>query len=751
MRLIATMLITMASAGTVWASGGVTLSETTFEVQTKASFTWVYEVGPAGLEPGDLLRVHDPVFHGIRWSKWGELTPWWDQCTAQTNEQDASLGLVSVHARRDGARLEEVLLHVSRTNCDEDRRICMANIHQQAETEVVLLEGRLEPGDEVVLGIGDKESCVAACGDADACGVCSNCGFEMPDRAFPAILWPAQLCLAGLDCEELAVPTLEVTSLPQADTTMATVPSQVVAGEPFRLKVAILDVFGNAVNGVEYPITVHAPEETLAGTLSADDGGWMDFSVTIDTPGVHRITVDVGPMRVQTNPVAVLTSAPDHQVLWGDIHVHHGYTYVDPDGRVRDSNHDYGRDVVGLDVVSESQKAIGVELGEEALWRSLQNSCRSYTEPGRYIVMLGFEWMGSFAGEAIGRASFGHHNVYYDSCEAPIGTHDVEMIDSLSGNKGLWSWLEHVMDTHDVRGVSVPHAMRRTGHDFEVENASIQTLAEIYSEWGDNTDFGDAEDDAPGSVQDMMNSGLRLGWIGGSDNHDGWMGNPYSNKYVDSGLGAFVVTEHSREGVFDAMVRRHTYATTGHRPILSFVAEDGEHSVVQGTELLAREPMFRWSYNGTGDVDKVVLWRLAVVDGSLQTEAEAWPGDGPDLQGTHQAAWAGANTVAYWLEVQQWDGELAWSSPIWITRDCGRITAGAQDPFGRCADTSPDTAAPPDRPAPPASAGGGGDSPKTRCACAASGAPPIWWVPLALMAFVSRRKSASRRPTTVQR
>lgn len=728
----------------VRAGAGVALSQAVFEVQEKASFNWRYSVGEDGLGTGDVIRLHDPVFHGIRWSKWGELTPWWDQCTPQSAGQEASFGLVSVSVRREGVRLDdsEILLYLSRSNCDAERKICRVAIHEPVFTEIEVVRGNVLPGDELVLGLGDQGACLAECAGTD-CSVCTDCGFELPDRAFAGVHWPAELCRVGADCVELAVPLIDVLAREDPDTTLATVPSQAVVGVPFRLKVALLDIYGNPVTDATHTVVVHAPGGELRAELTEDDGGWVDFSVVIDTPGVHRITVDAGPMRVQTNPIEILTVAPQRQVLWGDIHVHHGYTYLDLDGRVRDANHDYGRDVVGLDVVSETQKALGVEIGEEALWSALQAGCRSYTEPGKYIVMLGFEWMGSAAGEEFGRESFGHHNVYYDDCDGPLGTHDTERIASLWGEKGLWSWLETATENHGVRAMSVPHSMRRTGHDFERASPVFQTVAEIYSEAGDNTAWGLSDDDAPGSVQDLLNSGLRLGWIGGSDNHDGWMGNPYSRSYVESGLGAFVVDEHSRKGVFDAMLARHTYATTGHRPIVRFSVSDGDFLGVQGTELLAKQPRLSWRYYGTEDVQTMELWRLAIVEGGLAEQVLLTVGDGLDLSGEAVPAWDGVQDTAFWIEVRQWDGKVAWSSPIWLTADCARTALGAVDPLGRCADGLRDTGEQPSEAAKADDVG----APKTRCGCGVGGAGSggMAWLGLLFACFIRRSEPDPRR------
>lgn len=461
--------------------------------------------------------------------------------------------------------------------------------------------------------------------------------------------------------------------------------------------------------------------------------GWHDFEVVLEATGIHRIEVNAGPMQTWTNPIEIVDQVPDDQIFWGDIHVHHGYTFIDEDGASHDLNHDYGRDVVGLDIVSQTQNAEGVELGEDALWADLQASCRGYSEPGEYLVLLGFEWMGELVSETDGIQNDGHHNVYYNACEAPIGTHDVDTIDGLDGDLGLWSWLAQIEASTGVRGITVPHATRWTGKNFTGRNPGTQTLVEVYSEWGDNTLWSDDQLDPnePGTTQDLMNSGLRLGWIGGSDNHDGWMGNPTSQRTEGSGLGAFIAPSLSRAAIFNAMALRRTYATTGHRPILRFRAEDGAFKTGQGSEYIAREPVLRWRYSGTGDVERTRLFRMELQAGAPQELVVEQEGGGMDISGELALDSISSGTVAYWLEVRQRDGETAWSSPIWLTRECERLNFGALDPLGIC-----DGRPLPETPE---------EEKRTRCSCAQAPAQGALWLLIAAVALIRRSERSSLR------
>ncbi len=686
--------------GALAAGAPPTLTESRATVQEKGRLEWVYTVGTDGLGAGDEIRLHDPHFHGMRWSKWGDASPFREKCTPQSTLQRASWGYVTATAWRDGAQLDDVGLGVERSNCTwreaDEEWSCTADIHRETYTAVWLEgDGALQDQDQVVITYGDVAACEADCLEAgeEDCSYCANCGFEFADRAFREIPLLSEECLeGGSTCTDLDSVSLEVTAEPVVQTVFVEVPSLVLAGEDFTLKVSLLDRWGNAVASAGNTLTVSLDGASGEGggetwTLSPTDEGWHDFTVSLDDPGVARLEVSAGEgLEGTSNPIQVLDEAPEHYLYWGDIHVHHGQSVVDEDGFLTDVNHAYARDVVGLDIVAESMKATGIEIDSGPLWEELQQGCAEQTVEGDYLVLLAFEWIGHIAADTYGTETEGHHNVYYDVCEAPLGTHSLDIIDSVSGDKGLWPWIREQQEEEGIDAVSVPHATRFTGHHFTADEPELQRLAEVYSEWGDSASL---TDESEGSASEMLQAGIRVGWIGASDNHDGWMGNPFSEKDAASGLGAWWAPALTRADVFAAMKARRTFATTGHRPILRFFMEDTNGTqaaeVLPGSEVIARAPRFRWRVNGTAPVSDIILYSSAQEPGAEVVEEVLLTPDSLDPDaGLFTPEWDGETPTAYWLEVRQEDRERAWSSPIYISSDCARVDEGALDPLGLC-------------------------------------------------------------------
>ena len=121
-----------------------------------------------------------------------------------------------------------------------------------------------------------------------------------------------------------------------------------------------------------------------------------------------------------------------------------------------------------------------------------------------------------------------------------------------------------------------------------------------------------------------------------------------------------------REAIYNAIRQRRCYATLGGRPILRFSINDAfmgeslrlaradtvKHIVcdVAGTADLARvevikngEPFFQFVTTDTGVHNRTPDYRVE------------FPDTTPSQAGDY-----------YYLRVQQSDGALAWSSPIWI-------------------------------------------------------------------------------------
>ncbi|MBT3378449.1 MAG: hypothetical protein HN742_01825 [Lentisphaerae bacterium] len=171
------------------------------------------------------------------------------------------------------------------------------------------------------------------------------------------------------------------------------------------------------------------------------------------------------------------------------------------------------------------------------------------------------------------------------------------------------------------------------------------------------------------SIQSALAKGLRLGFVGGTDNHRARPGSKRSNQsgldaneFVNGGLTCVLAKELTREAVFQAIWDRRCYATTSVRTLLDMRVNDA----VMGSEIRADGPRtVRVRAVGTADIARVVVVRNGV---DIYTKQ----GDGRVLEFEWQDATPLGDVAApdgsayYYVRLVLSDGNLAWASPVWV-------------------------------------------------------------------------------------
>ena len=150
-----------------------------------------------------------------------------------------------------------------------------------------------------------------------------------------------------------------------------------------------------------------------------------------------------------------------------------------------------------------------------------------------------------------------------------------------------------------------------------------------------------------GVYQNALQMGLRLGVFASSD---------HISTHVS--YGGVYVKEISREGIIEGLKERRTVAATD-KIYLEFVCNNEVLGSIFETD---GNPEFRISVNGTSPLRRVTIVRneedYRVWDAiGGQTLKETFADDKP-VRGQESR---------YYLRVEQDDGNMAWSSPVWVT------------------------------------------------------------------------------------
>ncbi len=444
-------------------------------------------------------------------------------------------------------------------------------------------------------------------------------------------------------------PTLQILPRP-ASRLLVNVCSQSQPGATIEVRAAPVDALGNwstlvagtytlmpSCNGAPLP---DSSIEVAEGSTTAV------FSYTLGDEGVYFFDVlsPAGPSG-RSNVLLCQEGAPRLQLHFGDIH---GHSMVsDGTGTPADYYH-YARDVSGLDIAALTDHAdYGTVRVEDGWWDHIKRATNEANDPGRFVTFLGFEWTNWV---------HGHRNVYYRDGDGPLFRSIDDESDSPEKLWGLLEPFEAMTIAHHVGGGPV-----RT--DWSIVPGPKEHLVEICSVHGVSEYYGCDKciyRPVKGSfVRDALERGYRLGIIGGGDTHDGHPGQQ-SMDAVAAGIMGVYSEELTREAVWDALKRRHVYATTGPKIILNFQ--------------VARSPMgseTEWSLSDGGvpvtfrAVGCEPLQSIEVIrNGETVLQHE---GEGFFTQFAAEDPEPPPGTSWYYLRVVQLDGNLAWSSPVWVT------------------------------------------------------------------------------------
>lgn len=449
------------------------------------------------------------------------------------------------------------------------------------------------------------------------------------------------------------------------------VPSIVTPGEEFTVRFRPLDRFGNAVRDWNT-----RPEDTRVSCRGLTTLGWSgpdSVRARFDVPGLYYVDVEVkNPASGRTlsgvsNPCLV-TAEDVPRLFWGDLHVHS--TMSDGAGSPQFC-YEYAKNVSMLDFAAVTDHDFELyhawftrkqQVISDEAWRQCLTISEQHTTPLDFVAIPAYEWTGRPHGDRC---------VYFlEASGTPIFRCQDERFDT---PEKLWRALESVGPDS---ALTVPHSTTNEfmGCNWSSRNDRLETLVEIYSMHGSSeclNGLRPVRGEVEGrSVRDALAKGYRLGFVAGGDMHSSQPGNPllaegpYSTLRYRAGLTAVLCKEKTREAIFRSMKARRCYATTGDRILLSFTV----NGVDMGGEVRLREPdallRIRLRVAGTSALRKVEIIR----DGDVFEEYA--PGDGVTTFSTEvqhrNPVITGKSWSYYYLRVVQDNGEMAWSSPVWV-------------------------------------------------------------------------------------
>ena len=454
-------------------------------------------------------------------------------------------------------------------------------------------------------------------------------------------------------------PTFDV--LPEEPSFLwVTSPAQVVTGQTFSVRVVARDCFQNVATTASSIPKLELPDGNIVPFRQESPGIFVCENVVLGAPEVHRLKVSAdGLPTAHTPPIQVLDEVPDRTLLFGDPHCMSGlcvgeYPRPSTAREIVEYVHSYARDCAGVDFAACTSLAMRMD---GAQWEEVADAANRFSEAGRYIALPAYEWFGMLEQD-------GNKNVYF------LDDQDIPKLDSRSPDsdhaKKLWKQLEEF----EGRVMTIPHhsVSAVIGTRWRWHDPRFQRLVEIYSCWGNSEANGcDRPLVNPArykgqSVQDALEKGYRLGIIAGSDTHTSQPG--FSNRLRlknawRGGLACVWAETFDREGIFKALWERRCYGTTGARIILEFFLNDAPMgSEIRFNESTGRKLKVR--AEACSPVHKVVIIKNAREIHIDEPGRESIDFEWIDSRGKER------ESDYYYVRLVQDDGEMAWSSPIWV-------------------------------------------------------------------------------------
>lgn len=435
-------------------------------------------------------------------------------------------------------------------------------------------------------------------------------------------------------------PEIEVVPGP-AERLVCIVPSRADAGEQIEAIVKAEDGWGNPARGYEGSVRFEGegfdglPDEYAFTTA---DAGVHRFACRVAEEGEHRLTARDGALGAEatSNPLVAPEEMLVTRVYWAELH---GQSEETVGTNTAEDYHRFARDYGCVDVVGHQGNDFQVT---EENWEEFTRLAREYTDPGRFAVLLGYEWSGNTGGG-------GDHNIYYRTPDQPIFRSCHALIpDKSTVDSDRYPIEALFRELRGLDAIAIPHVGGRRA-DLSRHDPAVVPAVEIYSAWGQ------FEWQLTGSLA----LGHRVGVVAGSDGHKGRPGASYpgaSQFGAYGGLTGIIADELTPEAIFDAIRARRCYATTGQRIVLRVQANGAPMGGEIGTDGPVTLGVF---CAGTAGIRRVEVLRQTLGGGSCPEVAHVHDplAGAPLSEDRLRVIWSGARILGR-DRATIWDGRL---------------------------------------------------------------------------------------------
>jgi len=344
-----------------------------------------------------------------------------------------------------------------------------------------------------------------------------------------------------------------------------------------------------------------------------------------------------------------LTSGKEYRILRGDLHRH---TELSADGAGDGSLEDlyrYVLDAAQMDYAHVADHQMGSD--EEYNWWLTQKSNDLYFMPQRFVPLYGYERSVPYPN--------GHRNIIWAERGRPVLKVDpAEQKGAADSGPIVFPYLRR------TNGIATAHtSATQQGTDWRDADPALEPIVEIYQGFESSYEHAGAPR-AWKEGEKAVHQGVRpAGYIWNAWAKGLKLGVQASSDHVSThtSFACVLVEDFSRAGLLDAMRRRHTYATTD-AIVLDYRAVTSAGEALMGDAGESRTPpRLEIKLIGTAPIAEVEIIKTNTYVHKVS------PGTTEVTLSYTDAAFADGESY-YYVRARQTDGQLVWSSPIWIKR-----------------------------------------------------------------------------------
>ena len=449
-------------------------------------------------------------------------------------------------------------------------------------------------------------------------------------------------------------------------------PSVVNKNQRFDVTVRFEDEFGNltgnAKEGTLIEFSYERLRENISWKLFVPETGFINLpNLYFNEPGIYKIQLkNLSTGEVFTSSPIKCFSDTDKQLYWG---IFHGETILYDAGENIESCLRYVRDEKAYQFYSSSSFESEEETPSD-VWKGIGSHISEFNEDDRFSTFLGMQWAGDE----------GLRHIIYLKDSKPI----------LRKKESKANHLKKIYKSHTPKDfISIPMFTMGSETTYNFESFAPEYEKAVDNAWG-SSECTAAEgnprpisskgrkgikEKADGSIRKALNKNYRFGFVAGGLDDRGVFKELFDvdQFQYSPGLTAVLATNHSRDGIVQALGKKSCYATTGPR-IVAGIEIAGS---AMGSELNTKaKPGLAYNRHITGyavgldNIKEVLIIRNGKVFHTFNPKDDTFEFAFDDDEPLEKAALKGGGEappfVYYYMRVEQNDGHLAWTSPIWI-------------------------------------------------------------------------------------